>query len=197
MTTKPRPSSLLKKFAKALPSEQDVYNVLDLLKRENSPFADYAIAMIGASYLERSIAISMIGRFVDLNPEEERRLFSFDADGPLATFSARIKVGYAMYLFGRETRDDLESIAKIRNLFAHHPSLITFNLPETKANCESLLVLKRLPAGEKKHTDNDPKGSYIAACQRIAHGMRMGVERRGMKWDLSRDRPFKPPRDVP
>jgi DNA-binding MltR family transcriptional regulator len=68
----------------------------------------------------------MKGRFVDLTDDEEKRLFNSEFRGPLSEFSARIKVGFAMYLFGRETRDDLEIIRRIRNLFAHQSTVLTF-----------------------------------------------------------------------
>src|SRR6266446_1466456 len=66
MTYAPRGTSRLKKLAKNSPSEQEMHNTLHALEVENTPFADYAIAIIGASYIERSIEISMKGRFVDL-----------------------------------------------------------------------------------------------------------------------------------
>jgi len=51
MASDARGSSRIKKLAKAMPDEQDVYNTLHALEKENSPFADYAIAIIGAGYL--------------------------------------------------------------------------------------------------------------------------------------------------
>jgi hypothetical protein len=40
-------------------------------------------------------------------------------DAPLATFSAKIRLAYALSIFGSSTRDDLDTIREIRNAFAH------------------------------------------------------------------------------
>src|SRR5437660_8771059 len=80
----------------------------------------------------------MKGRFVALTKDEEKRLFAYEFQGPLADFSSRIKLGYAMYLFGRETREDMEIIRRVRNLFAHQSAVMTFKLPEIEETCQHL-----------------------------------------------------------
>jgi len=134
-------------------------------------------------------------RFVDLTPEEEKRLFNYEFNGPIADFSARIRIGYAMYLFGRETRDDLETIRTIRNLFAHHHEIITFNTDEIKDACGGLLIIKRKYPSALRESKG-ARGFYITACREIAHSIQMAVMTRTTKWNPSREGP-KPPRDVP
>ena len=43
----------------------------------------------------------------------------FDGTGPLATFSAKIRIAFALGAIGPRTRHDLETINAIRNVFAH------------------------------------------------------------------------------
>ena len=52
---------------------------------------------------------------------------------PLSTFSAKIRMGFAMKLYGERTFDDLELLKKLRNLFAHGRLAIDFNTPEVKS----------------------------------------------------------------
>ena len=163
-------------------TEEEIYHALNALAAENSAFADYAIAIIGAAYVERSIEISMRGRFVTLTQEEEKRLFNYDYDGPLSDLAAKIKVGFAMYLFGRKTRDDLEIIRRTRNLFAHHAKPMTFSLVEVKDAIASLSIIKQLEFSKQPQL-SDPRGCYIKACCTISHTMQMVVARRTTNWN--------------
>ena len=52
---------------------------------------------------------------------------------PLSTFSAKIRMGFALKLYGERTFDDLELLRKLRNLFAHGKLAIDFNTPEVKS----------------------------------------------------------------
>ena len=163
-------------------TEEEIYHALNALAAENSAFADYAIAIIGAAYVERSIELSMKGRFVMLKQEEEKRLFNYDSDGPLSDLSAKIKVGFAMYLFGRETRDDLETIRRVRNLFAHHAKPVQFSLSEVREAVNSLNITKHL-VGIKQMQLSDTRGCYVKACCEISHKMQMVVARRTTNWN--------------
>ena len=131
----------------------------------------------------------MKGRFVALTKDEEKRLFAYEFQGPLADFSSRIKLGYAMYLFGRETREDMEIIRRVRNLFAHQSAVMTFKLPEIEETCQHLSIVR-------DRTIVDARGRYCAACIAIANRIQSGVIRRTTKWDPSWATP-KPPHDLP
>src|SRR5438067_11885299 len=93
--------SRLKKLAKAIPDQGEVYAAIRALLKEETAFADYAIAIIGASLLGRTLELPMLGRFVELTTDEQNQLFTYSNNVPLADFSSRIKIRFAMYLFGR------------------------------------------------------------------------------------------------
>ena len=59
----------------------------------------------------------------------------FDNEGPLATFGAKIKIGYAMGLYGPEIKADLDCIRRIRNYFAHTMRPLTFRDARIKKIC--------------------------------------------------------------
>jgi DNA-binding MltR family transcriptional regulator len=56
----------------------------------------------------------------------------FGPNQPLSSFSAKIRMGFALKLYGELTFHDLELLRKLRNLFAHGRLAIDFNTPEVK-----------------------------------------------------------------
>jgi DNA-binding MltR family transcriptional regulator len=73
----------------------------------------------------------------------------FDGTAPLSTFSAKIKIAYAMGIIGKLTRHDLEKLREIRNAFAHSIRHLSFDLPEIANIVESFNALKDSPEAEK------------------------------------------------
>jgi DNA-binding MltR family transcriptional regulator len=51
---------------------------------------------------------------------------------PLSGFSAKIRMGFALGLYGERTFHDLELLRELRNLFAHGKLAIDFNTPDVK-----------------------------------------------------------------
>ncbi|MGO9684145.1 MAG: MltR family transcriptional regulator [Beijerinckiaceae bacterium] len=70
-----------------------------------------------------------------LDKEEEADLF--EDTGPLATFSARINFGYALGLYGKKVKRDLNLIREIRNAFVHSRRHIDFETPEVVELCRT------------------------------------------------------------
>jgi len=176
-------SSRLKQLAKMIPSDNDVVSVISSLLSQDTPFADYATAVISVSLLERCIKNAMLGRFVDLSTDEESRLFVGE-EAPLGSFSARIKVGYAIYLFGPKTRDELETIRAIRNFFAHSHSPVSFADKDVNAECMKLAERKHLFARfDGKKLPGGPRVRFARACVGISQQVLSGVAVRSMKWN--------------
>jgi hypothetical protein len=167
------PRARLKKLAQEIPPMGEVRKLLLALEMENTPLSDYAIALIGASLVERTLQASIEARFIRLTEDEQRRLFSYEHRGPLADFSARIKIGYAMGAFGPNTRDDLEHIRHIRNLFAHAPSVMRFSIPEIAEACE-FAIIKKLRIAEGGSPE-DARSAYSAACMAIARRLHIAI----------------------
>jgi DNA-binding MltR family transcriptional regulator len=66
-------------------------------------------------------------------------LFGYPA--PLDSMNSKIRVAYALGIFGKATRDSLAEVTRIRNLFAHAPTLVNFNTPEILAACGKLGII--------------------------------------------------------
>jgi DNA-binding MltR family transcriptional regulator len=56
---------------------------------------------------------------IELDLDERNQLFG--ESGPLTSLAAKARLGHALGLYGRVTRDDIILISKIRNAFAHSP----------------------------------------------------------------------------
>ncbi len=67
----------------------------------------------------------------------------FSAYAPLSTFAARIKIGRAYALIGKEAFDDFERMRELRNAAAHSSIEVSFNLPELRAQAIALQATKR------------------------------------------------------
>jgi hypothetical protein len=133
-----------------------------------------------------------------LNSDDIRRLF--DYEGPIGSFSARIRVAYAFNLFGPETRDDLDLIRLIRNEFAHSGRPFGFSEPLVKPVTDRLAspdwpgaaipggyLTAISSTGAKSSPDKgNPKTRYVCACHVISTRMLgyTGGIASGLKGDL-------------
>jgi DNA-binding MltR family transcriptional regulator len=81
--------------------------------------SDRGCVLAGAAMLEESIEARFRSIFDTRHIPKHLQDSLFNSNGPLATFSGKIKLGYALGLFSRETFSDLEVIRKLRNEAAH------------------------------------------------------------------------------
>ena len=164
----------LKKLASLIPDDNAVRETLQALEPEDAPVADHAIAMIGAATLERALEIAISSRFIPLTSNERKRLFGYQTRGPLSDFSARIQFAYALNLVDSGTRDELEYIRAIRNIFAHAEQLITFETEEVRDICadlktpETVTILGSV-AGPT------PRGRYIETTVALTRRLKTGT----------------------
>jgi hypothetical protein len=77
------------------------------------------------------------------------------ANGPLGSFANEILIGYALNIFGDETKANLDIIRAVRNAFAHAKIPIKFTTPQVKNACTHLRIptlLPRIPFGRRTVT---------------------------------------------
>jgi DNA-binding MltR family transcriptional regulator len=175
MTSRSRRPSHVKKLAKDVPDPARIGRILARLDSEDSHLADYAIAMIGAELLSGALQAAIVGRFRKFDTDDEIKEL-FENRGPLADLSSRIKLAYALDLFGPETRDDLDSIRRIRNLFAHRPEQHSFREPPIAADCKRLHIVSTLTIAHGVDR-RDPRSMYSGAATTIASRLRDGLLR--------------------
>lgn len=100
-------SKRLKKLAAEIPDDGIVRGILTHLASDNIEFADHAIAMIGASFVDKALGVAIRAYLRPMDDDALKRLFQYDHNGPLADLSARIKIADALSVFGPKTRNDL------------------------------------------------------------------------------------------
>jgi hypothetical protein len=74
-----------------------------------------------------------------ITAEDAERLL-FRSGGPLRSFEAKIRIGFAMGLYGAETSNNLNCIRSIRNAFAHAVIPIGFETAEVTAAVELMVM---------------------------------------------------------
>lgn len=166
------PKQRLRQLADAIPSDSETHAIMLALESQQHAFGDYAIAIICAGVVERALEAVILTRFVGLNKDECNGLFSYNCNGPLNDLSARIKVAYALGIFGPKTRDDLEHIRQIRNAFAHSLNLLRFEAAEVSEICAllhtattiKLMDRMMLAVGEPE----SPRGRYVETTLTLA-----------------------------
>jgi hypothetical protein len=71
------------------------------------------------------------------------KLFDPEKGGPLGSFAAKIRVAYAMGLFGPQTRDELDCIKAVRNAFAHGTLSLDFKTPQIMKICNHFSLYEK------------------------------------------------------
>jgi len=86
------------------------------LFNERRGIDERAVAIIAATFLDSILEHTLINFLVD-DEKEVRKLLGYDQ--AMGTFSSRITAMYCLGLICKTVRDDLRTIGKIRNRFAH------------------------------------------------------------------------------
>src|SRR5437868_2978240 len=118
--------------------------IVDQLFKES----DRGKALLAGVLLDENLEILLRAK---MRSEKELLNGLFEGFGPLATFSAKIKISYALFLIEKETYCDLEIIREIRNHFAHHYRQATFYDDWVGARVKTLKL---------RHTDDKALDDY-------------------------------------
>lgn len=107
--------------------------------------SDRSVVILAASFLEQILEGYIRSKLVDASPVAKL----FDGYAPLATFAAKIDVSFALGLIPVHIYDDLRTIKKLRNLFAHKADSLSFESSQVKDICENLHRIKRTDGSER------------------------------------------------
>jgi Mannitol repressor len=100
---------------------------------------DRAAAVLGAAYLDNRLDLLLRSKFVAVPKFVDDLLTGLG--GP-SSFSARIRIAYAIGLISRRAADDLHSIRRIRNDFAHRPNGLSFETPQIESRVANFNILR-------------------------------------------------------
>ena len=99
----------------------------DIVSSINSEFhtaSDRAFAILGAAYMDTILEQLLRAIFVE-DTEATERLLGISA--PIGSNGARYNLAYSLALITKYERDDLKTIAEIRNYFAHSYHVVAFD----------------------------------------------------------------------
>lgn len=166
MAARVRTSAKIKALLAMNPKNAELWDTLTTIKRRSGPHAgplnDRARIVLAASILDQHLQTALLSHFpiIDTeNREEMAQLFEGDS-APLSSFSARIRVGYALGIFGPKTKQDLERIKNIRNVCAHSRVPVHFRDSAITEECMKFHALEYL----KRKTVLGPKPKTAEQC---------------------------------
>lgn len=125
--------------------------------REFRSETDRGAALVGAALIDQKLADTLHSFFVVGKTAGE---LLDGGTAPLGTFSARIKVTYALGLIDSFELTECDLIRKVRNEFAHSIHGTTFAEPKITVLCDRLQ--SDLPGGREAFKGN-PRGVFINA----------------------------------
>jgi hypothetical protein len=138
--------SALKKRLKDRPTTEDITRATEELMTDGHR----GTAVLSCALLDDLIKFGILCNMVTLTPTEHDELFV--GYKPLASFSAKIQLAYAIGLIGKKVRHDLNSIREIRNAIAHTALQIDFSSPEIKSLCHGFHCKPLIDKREQKNT---------------------------------------------
>ena len=118
--------------------------------------SDRGAAIIGAAIVEDVLTECLQLRLI-LNNTLKERLFSYEKNGPLSNFSAKIDVAYSVGLVTASVRNNLHLIRRIRNRFAHKVEAKEFSDADIAASCATLDL-------SFQPREKSPRRRFMSAC---------------------------------
>jgi hypothetical protein len=152
MTRSKKSHSSLGKLARRSPSLGDHFVILHQLQTLD----DRAAAILAAIQVEAALESVLLRKMIPLPDKEINEIFVGDS-APLSTFSAKIRMAFALGIIGPEARHDLNRLRTIRNAFAHARMPVSFDTSEIVEVCASIQFLSRL--ARPQEGPDYPKGS--------------------------------------
>jgi hypothetical protein len=122
---------------------------------------DRGAAIIGCAIVDDFLTDAIKKRLI-LTSALRGRLFN-DANGPLAHFSAKIDMGFALGLYHDVIRVDMHTIRRIRNCFAHSAPPLDFSDRKIAKLCSELRTAKI--------ELTDPRKRYLYVCSGLSAGL--------------------------
>jgi hypothetical protein len=188
MASRSSPSKRLKRLAAEIPPDNAIHS--HLLGLERLQQGDYALAMIGASFVDKALEVAILSRLAPMSTEGRAGLFDYSHNGPLSDLSSRILLARAMGLFGPKTFHDLQRIREIRNAFAHSLWYITFGTPEVDEMCAGFHSTARI-VGDRRIAGATARAKFVHATRFVAGALKTRIQAIG----LALNSPLPPPDD--
>ena len=160
----------IRKLKRRMLSAEDLRTFMRLTRREkNDRVAAISICGFLDYLLQAGIGLAL--------PNQTAALTLFEDRGLLESFGAKIVMGHALGLYGKQTRRNLDILRQVRNLFAHDISSFTFATPEIAHACREL-VIPAVREGSPVtvpdlRSDLSPRDRYVFTALEMGWGLAM------------------------
>jgi hypothetical protein len=141
-------------------ARMDVGDIFDLRNPSNR-VTDRGLAIVIGASVERGLERLLITQLPKLDVGTYEKLIS--REGPFSSFFAKIHLAFALGLIDNKTRDNLDIVRTLRNVFAHSPKAVSFQTPLIAKECGTLVIKEPKPPDE-------PSRRFILACTEAADG---------------------------
>jgi hypothetical protein len=156
------------------PDQQLLGELQTLIENESSTHAeDRSTAISSAAFVEYFLELALQRKLKNTDTVTLRDFFQ--DIGPAGTFSQKIVLAYALGVIDKNARDDLDTIRRIRNAFAHTRTTARFETEEFAFECKKLRPGSHTPAtpdGQKlfvlDHAQLLPRQLYLWTCFTIS-----------------------------
>jgi DNA-binding MltR family transcriptional regulator len=133
---------------------QEVSKMIVKLKDES----DRAVALIVTAWVDDALTEMLKRKLV----QDDKVIDDmFRHIGPLGTFSSRIGLAYLVGRISKTVYENLETIRKIRNDFAHTRDDLQFSCQGISDRCKNL-YLKGLKGADGAATEFNPRNAFVA-----------------------------------
>lgn len=143
----------------------------DLWKDISSPLSAFAtdqtIALVFGAAIEQALEVAISTHFV-LDDDGCARMFNLPNDlPPIPSFAVKISLGYALGIYERHIRDELNLIKAIRNAFAHSAAELSFDDSRIIDACAHLWLPKKWKDSEKLNRGENwtPREQYMTSAK--------------------------------
>lgn len=102
---------------------------------------DRTVAVIGGASTESALRARILEKMAQLSNTQFNEIFL--GNGPLSTFSAKIKIAFALGIISSEITRNAEIIKEIRNAFSHTQHHMDFNTAQVSDACRLLSYHER------------------------------------------------------
>jgi DNA-binding MltR family transcriptional regulator len=127
----------LQRLSRERPHINDLWAIV--VDAEEKLTSDFAFVLVLAAAVEQALELAISSHFI-LDEEAAERMFDDQSSGLLGNFAAKIKMGFALGIYEKHVRDELNMIRVIRNVFAHHKGSISFDSEAVTNGCNTLFI---------------------------------------------------------
>lgn len=168
LTTQSR--SKARKTLRSLSEHPGTYDnlvkLIDRMRKDRLPHReDRGVVLMATAHVEQLLEDTIICRMTDefVDGEWRGRVFGGEQRGAIDGFSGKIVIAFALGLITERVREDLQTLRRLRNVFAHSPRPIDFSHPEVIAVCQFYCVdyVDEKPAEDRSNWTPRLKFSWL------------------------------------